>query len=262
MIRIKTARQIAGIRESCHLLAEVLDKLETAVEPGITTKDLDELAKREIAQRGGRPAFLGYQGFPGALCTSVNEEVIHGIPGRRHLEKGDIVSIDCGIEYRGYYSDSAITVAVGSISPEIRRLMDVTLQSLEDGIDAAIHGNRVNDISRAIYRTVSREHYGIVRPYCGHGVGLSIHEDPQVPNYVGHGPNPRLKSGMVLAIEPMVNLGVDDVDVLDDDWTVVTADRAVSAHFEHTVAIFRDHTEVLTRRPSELVHSDVEASAV
>jgi methionyl aminopeptidase len=262
MIRIKTAKQIAGIRESCHLLAEVLDILEPAVVPGITTRDLDEMAKREITLRGGRPAFLGYQGFPGALCTSVNEEVIHGIPGTRRLREGDIVSIDCGIEYQGYYSDSAVTVAVGRVSSQIQRLMEVTRKSLEDGIEAARNGNRVNDISRAVYKTVSKEHYGIVRPYCGHGVGLSLHEDPQVPNYVGHGPNPRLKPGMVLAIEPMVNLGIDDVDVLDDDWTVVTGDGAVSAHFEHTVAIFRDHTEVLTRRPSELVHSDLEASAV
>ncbi|MFP4154032.1 MAG: type I methionyl aminopeptidase [Alkalispirochaeta sp.] len=262
MIRIKTARQIEGIRESCHLLAEVLEILEEAVKPGITTSDLDEIATNEITMRGGRPAFLGYQGFPGALCTSVNEEVIHGIPGNRRLNPGDVVSIDCGIEYNGYYSDSAITVPVGTPSPDVQRLLTVTRNSLEDGIAAAVVGNRVNDISRAIYRTISVEGYGIVRPYCGHGVGLSLHEDPQIPNYVGRGPNPRLKHGMVIAIEPMVNLGVDDVDVLDDDWTVVTGDRSISAHFEHTVAIFRDHTEVLTRRAHEVVHSGVEASTV
>ena len=262
MIRIKTAKQITGIRESCHLLAEVLELLENGIQPGITTLDLDEISKREISSRGGRPAFLGYQGFPGALCTSVNEEVIHGIPSDRRLNEGDIVTIDCGIEYNGYYSDSAVSVPVGQTSPEITRLLDVTRSSLEDGIGAARVGNRVNDVSRAIYKTISGEGYGIVRPYCGHGVGLSLHEDPQIPNYVGRGPNPRLKHGMVVAIEPMVNLGGDDVDVLEDDWTVVTGDRTVSAHFEHTVAIFRDHTEVLTRRSSERVHSDVEASAV
>ncbi|MDA3947683.1 MAG: type I methionyl aminopeptidase [Spirochaeta sp.] len=262
MIRIKTAKQIAGIRKSCHLLAEVLELLETTVQPGITTGDLDEIAKREIASRGGRPAFLGYQGFPGALCTSVNEAVIHGIPGNRRLNEGDVVSIDCGIEYDGYYSDSAITVPVGTTSPDVTRLLEVTRSSLEDGIDAAQVGKRVNDVSRAIYKTISGEGYGIVRPYCGHGVGLSLHEDPQIPNYVGRGPNPRLKHGMVVAIEPMVNLGGDDVDVLEDDWTVVTGDRTVSAHFEHTVAIFREHTEVLTRRSSERVHSSVEAPAV
>lgn len=262
MIRIKTAKQIDGIRRSCQLLAEVLELLETQVTPGITTLELDEVARKEIGKRGGRPAFLGYQGFPGALCTSVNEEVIHGIPGNRTLRPGDVISIDCGIEYDGYFSDSAITVPVGTPSPEVKKLLDVTQESLEAGIDAARTGNRVNDISRAIYRRIHQEQFGIVRPYCGHGVGLAIHEDPQIPNYVGRGPNPRLKPGMVVAIEPMVNLGGDDIDVLDDDWTVVTADRSVSAHFEHTVAIFRDHTEVLTRRSNEVVHSDVEASAV
>lgn len=258
MIRIKTARQIDGIRESCRLLAEVLDVLEESVAEGMTTADLDALARREITDRGGRPAFLGYQGFPGALCTSVNDEVIHGIPGERALTGGDIVSIDCGIEYRGYFSDSAITVPVGSISPELQRLMDVTRESLEQGIAAATAGRRINDISRAIYTVLSEQGYGVVRPYCGHGVGLEIHEDPQIPNYVGRGPNPRLKPGMVIAIEPMVNLGGDEVEVLDDDWTVVTEDRSISAHFEHTVAIFRDHTEVLTRRRSESVHSEAE----
>lgn len=258
MIRIKTARQIDGIRESCRLLAEVLELLESSVEAGMTTRDLDELARREISGRGGRPAFLGYQGFPGALCTSVNHEVIHGIPGDRRLAVGDVVSIDCGIEYHGYFSDSAITVPVGEVAPEVSRLLDVTRQSLEEGIASAVAGNRINDVSRSIYRVLSEAGYGVVRPYCGHGVGLEIHEDPQIPNYVGRGPNPRLKPGMVIAIEPMVNLGGDDVDVLDDDWTVVTEDRSVSAHFEHTVAIFRDHTEVLTRRSTESVHSQAE----
>lgn len=262
MIRIKTAKQIDGIRESCSLLADVLEILEEHVTPGVTTSQLDAIARKEINARGGRPAFLGYQGFPGALCTSVNEEVIHGIPGGRILKNGDVVSIDCGIEYNGFYSDSAITVPVGSVSDEIHKLLEVTKESLEIGINAAKVGNRVNDISRSIYRRIHSENYGIVRPYCGHGVGLAIHEDPQIPNYVGRGPNPRLKPGMVIAIEPMVNLGVDDIEVLDDEWTVVTKDNAVSAHFEHTVAIFRDHTEVLTRRQSESVHFDVEASAV
>ncbi|HKK49125.1 MAG TPA: type I methionyl aminopeptidase, partial [Alkalispirochaeta sp.] len=198
MIRIKTAKQIAGIRESCHLLADVLDQLEHIIEPGITTADLDRAAQSEIASLGGRPAFLGYQGFPGALCTSVNEAVIHGIPSERVLRQGDVVSIDCGIEYNGYYSDSAITVPVGSVSSEVDRLLQVTRQSLEDGIQAAVAGNRINDVSRAVYRLVSQHDYGVVRPYCGHGVGLDLHEDPQIPNYVGRGPNPRLKPGMVV----------------------------------------------------------------
>lgn len=259
MIRIKTAKQIDGIRESCSLLAGVLEDLERYVVPGMTTADIDAQARREIKALGGRPAFLGYQGFPGAICTSVNEEVIHGIPGPRVLEEGDLVSVDCGIEYNGFFSDSAISVPVGSVSHEIERLMEVTKHSLERGIAEATVGKRVNDISRAIYAVLSEHGYGVVRPYCGHGVGLAIHEDPQIPNYVGRGPNPRLKAGMVIAIEPMVNLGNDEVDVLDDEWTVVTEDGRISAHFEHIVAIFPDHTEVLTRRSNETIqlHKEV-----
>lgn len=251
MIRIKTARQIEGIRESCRMLAGVLDLLESKVAPGVTTQEIDAIARREIDALGGRPAFLGYNGFPGAICASVNEAVIHGIPNNAILQEGDVVGIDCGIEYDGFFSDSAITVPVGSVAPAVHTLLETTKAALEVGVAAAVAGNRIHDISRAVYRVVKRAGYGVVRPYCGHGVGLDIHEDPQVPNYVGRGPNPRLKAGMVLAIEPMVNMGVDDIDVLDDEWTVVTADRSVSAHFEHTVVILPDHTEVLTRRPSE-----------
>ncbi len=261
MIRLKTARQIAGIRESCRLLAGVLERVEAHLCEGMTTLELDTFARREILALGGRPAFLGYNGFPGAMCISVNEEVIHGIPGNRVLTGGDIVSIDCGIEYQGYFSDSAITVPVGKISRDARKLLDVTRESLERGIDAAAKGKRVNDISRAIHSVIREHNFGVVRPYCGHGVGLDIHEDPQIPNYVGRGPNPRLKAGMVLAIEPMVNLGVDDVEILDDEWTVVTADNRLSAHFEHTVAIHHDHVEVLTRRANESVHSPAEVLA-
>ena len=241
-------------------MAEVLEHLEGHVAPGVSTGELDRIARREIASRGGRPAFLGYQGFPGAICTSVNDEVIHGIPSERVLKDGDVVSVDCGIEYEGYFSDSAFTAPVGTVPRAIERLLEITRASLEEGIAAAVAGKRVNDISRAIYRVISEHNYGVVRPYCGHGVGLAIHEDPQIPNYIGRGPNPRLKPGMVIAIEPMVNLGVDDVAVLDDDWTVVTDDGAISAHFEHTVAIFRDSTEVLTRRSSEAVHLTPEVS--
>lgn len=261
MIRIKTSRQLAGIRESCRLLGTVLETLERSVTEGITTGELDEVARREINALGGRPAFLGYQGFPGALCTSVNEEVIHGIPGPRRLEKGDIVTIDCGIVYDGFFSDSAITIPIEPVDPEVKRLLRVTREALERGIEAARRGNRVNDISRAIYEVISENGYGVVRPYCGHGVGLAIHEDPQIPNYIGRGPNPRLKAGMVIAVEPMVNMGGDNVEVLDDDWTVVTQDRSYSAHFEHTLAIYNDRTEVLTRRDTESVHSETEVSA-
>lgn len=243
------------------MLSEVLEYLEGMVAPGVTTGELDAEARREIAALGGQPAFLGYQGFPGAICTSVNEEVIHGIPGQRRLQSGDIVSIDCGIVVDGYFSDSAVTVPVGECSPSTMELLRVTQFALEQGIAAVRKGNRVNDISRAVYQVIKEHNYGVVRPYCGHGVGLAIHEDPQIPNYVGRGPNPRLKSGMVIAVEPMVNAGVDEINVLDDEWTVVTADRKVSAHYEHTVAIFADHTEVLTRRRSEALHSTAEVSA-
>ncbi|AFG37682.1 type I methionyl aminopeptidase [Spirochaeta africana] len=250
MIKIKNRKQIEGIRTSCLALGETLDIISAAVQPGITTGELDGLARREIKQRGGRPAFLGYMGFPGALCISVNEEVIHGIPGKRRLAEGDIVSIDCGIDLNGFYSDSAVTVPVGRVSEKVEKLLEVTEQSLYLGIEQMLAGNRIKDVSRAIYRHIDQYGFGVVHEYCGHGVGIDIHEDPQVPNYVGPGPNPRLKNGMVLAVEPMVTLGSDDVDVLDDDWTVVSRDRSLAAHFEHTVLVWDDAPEILTRRPS------------
>jgi len=248
MIKIKTARQIEGIRTASKLLVEVLTQLEKRVEPGVSTADLDRFAREHIAGMGARPAFLGYMGFPAALCTSVDSAVIHGIPDETPLVEGQIVSIDCGVEYEGFYSDSALTIPVGHISEDVQQLMTVTRESLALGIEQARAGNRVHDISRAVYEHVSQYGYGVVRPYCGHGVGLDIHEDPQIPNYVGSGPNPRLKPGMVIAVEPMINLGGDDIDVLDDDWTVVTADGTTSAHFEHTVAILSDGVEILTSR--------------
>ena len=248
MIRLKTAEEITAIREASRLLVTVLEELERLVQPGITTLDLDQYAYKRITELDARPAFLGYMDFPASLCTSVDSAVIHGIPDKRKLRSGQVVSIDCGVKYRGFYSDAAITVPVGEISAEIRKLLQITQQSLMLGIEQAKAGNRIHDISRAVYRHTRSEGYGVVRPYCGHGVGLDIHEEPQVPNYVGRGPNPRLKSGMVLAIEPMINLGSDDVRVLSDDWTVVTADGSVSAHFEHTVAILDGKTEILTLR--------------
>jgi methionyl aminopeptidase len=216
------------------------------VEPGITTGELDSWAKDFIERHDGTPAFLDYMGFPASLCISVNEEVIHGIPGRRKLKQGDIVSIDLGVELGGYYSDMAATYPVGSISDELERLVRVTKESLELGLEQAVFKNRVHDISRAVYDHAVHNGYGVVREYCGHGVGYSQHEDPQIPNYVSKGPNPRLKKGMVLAIEPMINMGTERVDILVDGWTVVTEDRTPSAHWEHTIAIFEDRTEILT----------------
>ena len=226
-----------------------LENLKKMVEPGITLLDIDAECRRLIGNYGGRPAFLGYMDFPAAICTSVNEEVIHGIPSKRKLRDGDVLSLDCGVDLDGFISDSAVTVPVGTIAPEIDRMMRITQEALALGIAAAHPGGRVHDISRAIYRHVSQHNYGVVRPYCGHGVGFALHEEPQVPNYISAGPNPRLKPGLVLAVEPMINLGGADVDVLDDDWTVVTVDGSISVHFEHTIAIHQDGVEILTRLP-------------
>ncbi len=213
---------------------------------GIATRELDAFARSWIEGHGGKPAFLGYMNYPASICISLNNEVIHGIPGPRKLRNGDIVSIDLGVILNGYFSDSAVTVAVGTPSPKREKLMRVTRECLELGIAQAVPGNRISDISRAVYAHATGNGYGVVREYCGHGTGFAMHEDPQVPNYVGSGPNPRLKEGMVLAIEPMVNAGTGDIELLDDGWTVVTADGADSAHFEHTVVVLRDRMEILT----------------
>ena len=246
MLKLKNEEQIRGIRESCRLLSEMFAGLRPLVREGVATRDLDEFTREFILKSGGRPAFLGYDGYPASLCVSVNEEVIHGIPGPRKLKSGDIVGLDCGIDLGGYFSDAAITVAVGRVSAELDSLLRTTRECLEKAIAAIQVGGRIHDISRAVYGLARSRGYGIVRQWCGHGVGFSPHEDPQVPNYAGAGPNPRIVPGMVLAIEPMINLGGDEVETLDDDWTVVTADGKPSAHFEHTVAILPDGPEVLT----------------
>ena len=246
MIKLKSADEIQRIRESCVVAAQTHRGLEEMVSPGVTTGELDRWARSFIEKNGGTPAFLNYMGFPGSICVSVNEEVIHGIPGRRKLQEGDIVSIDLGVELQGYYSDMAATYQVGEVLPELKQLVEVTKQCLDLGLREARARKRVHDISRAVYDHASGYGYGVVREYCGHGVGYSQHEDPQIPNYVSKGPNPRLKRGMVLAIEPMINIGGSQVTVLDDGWTVVTEDHRPSAHWEHTIAIFEDHTEILT----------------
>jgi methionyl aminopeptidase len=246
MIKLKNRAEIEKIRDSSRILAETLKELEQLVAEGITTRELDKAAKSCIESRGAKPAFLGYLDFPASVCISVNEEVIHGIPGKRRLKKGDIISLDLGVDLGGYYSDAAITVGVGEISPERERLIRITRECLEQGIVQAVAGNRISDISRAVYNHARSHNLEVVRQFCGHGVGFSQHEDPQIPNYVSSGPNPRLKTGMVLAIEPMINTGTWEVAVLDDNWTVVTLDRLDSAHFEHTIAVMDDHPEVLT----------------
>jgi methionyl aminopeptidase len=246
MIRLKNPREIEGIRRSGRLLARALAAIAAETREGVTTRDLDSLARSYLAARGGRPSFLGYLEFPAAICISVNEEVIHGIPGARRLRDGDLVSLDLGVDLDGYFSDAAVTVAVGRVPDGRRRLLEATRECLERALRAARPVNRISDISRAVFDHASANGFGVVREYCGHGVGFSQHEDPQVPNYVGGGPNPRLKEGMVLAIEPMINAGTGDIELLDDGWTVVTADGQDSAHFEHTVAITRSGMEILT----------------
>jgi methionyl aminopeptidase len=252
MIRLKNDQQAEGIRKSCRLLSEMFAYIRPMVVPGITTLELDAKAHTFIQDHGGVPAFLGYPSsgdhmdFPATLCTSVNEEVIHGIPCRRELRPGDIIGIDCGINLDGYFSDAAITIALPPVAPETGKLLAVTRECLDRAIAAIRQGGRIHDISRAVYSHAKANGYGVVRQYCGHGVGFSPHEDPQVPNYVGSGPNPRLRAGMVLAIEPMINLGGDGVRELDDGWTVITSDKSLSAHFEHSVLVTSEGVEVLT----------------
>jgi methionyl aminopeptidase len=246
VIRLKNERQLQGMRLSCKLLSALFRELIPLVRIGARTKDLDRFTHDFIVKSGARPAFLGYQGYPASLCVSVNEEVIHGIPGERVIRDGDLVGIDCGIDLAGFFSDAAVTVSVGKVSDEARALVAVTRECLGLGLAQARAGNRIQHISRAVFERAQAAGYGVVHQYCGHGVGFSPHEDPSVPNYIGPGPNPRLIPGMVLAIEPMVNLGRAEVDVLSDDWTVVTRDRKLSAHFEHTVAVLDGRTEVLT----------------
>ncbi|MBI9097808.1 MAG: type I methionyl aminopeptidase [Spirochaetaceae bacterium] len=248
MINVKNIDQINRIRECCHLLADTFDFLENYIEEGITTLELNKIANDFILKNGGTAAFLGYGGFPGAICSSINDTVIHGIPDSTKLQKGDIIGIDMGIKLKGYFSDRAMTYAVGEIPNEARQLLKVTEESLYKAIEAAVAGNRIKDISKAVTTHVRPYGYGIVYDFCGHGVGLAVHEEPSIPNYYPYrGFNPRIKPGMILAIEPMINMGTADVDVLSDNWTVKTGDRMLSAHFEHTVAIFADHTEILTK---------------
>lgn len=246
MIRIKNEKQIDGIRRSCKALARLYRAIGPYVREGATTADIDEFCVEFIKKQGGKPAWYA-EHFPGAACISINEEVIHGIPKKtRVVKNGDLVSLDIGIDLDGYISDAAVTIPVGAITDAERRLLDTTKRCLDAGIAACVKGNRIGDISRAVWDIANGDGFGVVYEYCGHGVGLSVHEDPQIPNVPERGPNPRIVPGMVLAIEPMINLGVADVDLLDDDWTVVTADRKKSCHMEHTVAVFSDHTEVLT----------------
>jgi methionyl aminopeptidase len=249
MIRLKNEKQIAGIRASCKLLGVMYRELLPQVKAGVETIEIDKWTKNWIKKAGGVPVFLGYgpkkNPNPAAICISINNEVIHGLPSKRRILDGDLVSLDCGINLGGFVSDQAVTVEVGKVDPAAHALNAATEECLYRGIGAAKAGDRLLRIARAVSGCAAEKGYGVVREFCGHGVGLELHEDPQVPNYP-HGPNPRLTAGMVIAIEPMVNQGTEQIDILDDDWTVVTRDHKLSAHWEHTIAIFSDHTEILT----------------
>ncbi|GBD92864.1 methionine aminopeptidase 1 [bacterium BMS3Abin05] len=246
MIIIKTPSEIDLIRESCEILVETFKEVEGHLKPGISTKEIDRIAEKYIHSRGGIPSFKGFHGFPAAVCISIDEQVVHGFPGKRHLEEGQIVGIDMGVIYKGYYSDAARTYPIGKVSELKKKLMDVTKEALWRGIEQARVGNRVSDISYAVQTYVESFGFSVVRELVGHGVGKDVWEEPQIPNYGKPGKGPRLRAGMVIAIEPMVNAATYEVRTESDNWTVVTADGKPSAHFEHTIALFEDHTEVLT----------------
>jgi methionyl aminopeptidase len=248
-IEIKSADEIALMREAGRIVSEILDELEKAVAPGVTTWDLDALAEKLIYEKGAKPAFKGYLGFPSCLCASVNYEVVHGIPSKkRKLSEGDLMKLDFGVVYRGFFGDSARTVPVGKVSREARGLVDTAREALQRAIAAAVPGNRIGDISHAIQSHVEARGYSVVRSFTGHGIGRKLHEKPEVPNFGEPGSGMKLRPGITLAIEPMVNLGTWEVGLLEDDWTAVTLDSKLSAHFEHTVLISDKGPEVLTRR--------------
>jgi methionyl aminopeptidase len=246
MILLKSARDLEAMRPACRIARAVLDEVCAFVAPGVTTREIDAYAAERIKAHGARSAFLGYRKYPNHVCLSVNEEVVHGLAGPRRLQFGDIISIDVGVVFNGFIGDNARTVSAGGCSVESQHLMDVTERALYAGIAQAKAGNRVVDVSRAIQEVVERDGFSVVREFVGHGVGRSMHEEPQIPNFVERGSSPKLRPGMTIAIEPMVNAGVAEVKILKDGWTVVTADGKPSAHFEHTVLVTESEPEILT----------------
>lgn len=253
MITLKSKKELKFLREAGQIVAEVLEELQEIIitSSRITTQELDRLAESLILKRGAKPAFKGYRGFPSSLCTSVNEQVVHGIPGPYRLRSGDIIGLDLGVEFNGYYGDAAVTVTVGEASDEVQRLLQITERALYRGIKQAKAGNKLSDISYAIQSYVEKNGFSVVRDLVGHGIGKSLHEEPAVPNFGKAGQGPLLKKGMTLAIEPMVNTKSFEVKTKKDDWTVVTADGKPSAHFEHTIAIRGSKPEILTLTKQE-----------
>ena len=245
-ITIKSPEELEAMAKAGAIVGSALTLLKRSVEPGITTRELDNIAYKEILRCGAKPAFKGYQGFPGTICASVNEEIVHGIPGKRVLQEGDVIKMDCGATLDGFIGDAAVSVAVGVISQEAIDLMDATRTSLELGIQAAQPGNRIGDIGAAVQTYAEGKGYGVVREFVGHGIGRFLHEDPQVPNYGEPGKGQLLRAGMCIAIEPMLNIGDWHTRILDDQWTVVTQDGSLSSHFEHTIAITEEGPKILT----------------
>jgi methionyl aminopeptidase len=248
MINLKSPKEIEIMKGASRIVAEILLELKANIREGATTADMDRIAEELTLKKKAKPAFKGYRGFPASLCISVNDEVVHGIPSpRRVLKSGDVVGLDFGVIYEGYYGDSAMTVPIGAIPSDVDRLLKVTEQCLYAAIEQAVPGNYISDVSGAVQRLAEANNFGIVRDFCGHGIGRSLHEDPPVLNYVQNGKGPKIKPGLVLAIEPMINMGTEKVRVLDDGWTVVTVDGKPSAHFEHTIAVTPQGPEILTR---------------
>ena len=258
MIILKTPDEIEIMAKASRLVAETLQALKREVRPGVTTEALDRMAEDFIRARGGQPAFKGYRNYPKTLCASVNEQVVHGIPSKRILKEGDIIGLDLGAIVDGYYGDSAVTVTVGAVRPKVAELLRVTEEALYAGIAQAVVGNRLSDISHAIQQHAEAAGFSVVTDFVGHGIGRQLHEEPQVPNYGKPGQGPRLQVGMVLAIEPMVNMGASGVRILDDRWTAVTKDGSLSAHFEHTIAIQPDGPpRILSQIAEPSVHTEV-----
>jgi methionyl aminopeptidase len=242
----KTAEQIEKMRKAGRVVAEMHDKIRAAIKPGVTTKQLDKIGRDVIAKRGAKSNFLNYHGYPAVICASPNDMIVHGIPGSFRLEEGDIISIDCGAIIDGWHGDAAFTAPVGEVSKVAAKLIEVTEASLYAGIDQMVPGNRIGDIGHAVQQVAERAGFSVVREYVGHAIGTAMHEDPQVPNYGPKGKGPKLRAGNVFAVEPMINVGTPETEVLSDDWSVVTADGSLSAHWEHTIAITDDGPEILT----------------
>jgi len=246
MIVYKSDKEILAIKKSNQIVAQILSDLSDMVKTGIQTRELDAYAHRKAREMGAIPAFKGYRSFPASLCTSINEEIVHGIPSARTLEEGDIISLDFGVIYDGYYGDAAVTLPVGEVSLTASKLIETVKQSFYEGIKELKVGNRISDVSYAIQQYVESQGFSVIKTFVGHGIGMSLHEEPQIPNFGSPGHGPKIKPGMVLAIEPMISVGDWNVEILSDNWTAITQDKSLSAHFEHTVAVAEDRVEILS----------------